>query len=511
MPRTAQALNKLTAVLARVDALERELAHVRDELCVAKTTITRLHKEKLAAERRAEIAEAKLSVAERRIGELESKLLSAHKNSSTSSKASSTDSDHQPRRYSTRQRSDRPTGGQVGHEGAGRDWSPVPDTVVDHRPEVCSSCGGSLAEATWKVAERRQVMDVEVRRVITEHRVHTARCACGTKTRASFPRTVPGNISFGPGVRAGVLALSGVGKLPHRVTAELASAIFGIEISPGVLDTWRRQLAESLFSWDTRTVELLKAAAVVGADESPVRVTGMKNAHAHVAVTEKLTRFHLAGRKKDDITSGGILENHTGRLVTDCLPSYWSIGVAAHQACLAHLIRELTFFDEAFAPDPATATPAAHPHRGFSALAALLSESIHHRNEAATSGVPPGTGDFPARFDALVEGTAVRFKDHPHTRTDKDALALLRRLSRLAGNGELFCFMEDLEIPPTNNASEQALRPWKVRQRRSGCFRSEVAAREWLRIAGYLDTARKNGVEPICALRLAVIGDPVMP
>jgi len=93
--------------------------------------------------------------------------------------------------------------------------------------------------------------------------------------------------------------------------------------------------------------------------------------------------------------------------------------------------------------------------------------------------------------------------------TLKAALVLLRRLRRL--HADLWGFLDDFGVPPTNNGSEQALRTWKVKQRRSGTFRSEDAARQWLLIGSYLDTCRKHGHTPEQALDAALAGRPFVP
>lgn len=149
-----------------------------------------------------------------------------------------------------------------------------------------------------------------------------------------------------------------------------------------------------------------------------------------------------------------------------------------------------------------------HPQPGFAKAAKSLRGAIHRHNEAASTQRAPGPGGHPARFKKLLD---VIQTDIALPKTDTDALTLVARLRRLVDNRELFAFLTEPDVPPTNNWSEQALRPWKVRQRRSECFRSEAAAKQWFRIAGYADTARKKGVGPIESLRLAVVGTPVMP
>jgi transposase len=66
-----------------------------------------------------------------------------------------------------------------------------------------------------------------------------------------------------------------------------------------------------------------------------------------------------------------------------------------------------------------------------------------------------------------------------------------------------------LSVPFTSNGSERDLRMLKVRQKVSGCFRTEAGAREFCRVRGYLSTARKQGYALPHALERVLAGKPL--
>jgi hypothetical protein len=66
----------------------------------------------------------------------------------------------------------------------------------------------------------------------------------------------------------------------------------------------------------------------------------------------------------------------------------------------------------------------------------------------------------------------------------------------------LFPFLYDWKIPPDNNASERAVRTFKVKQKVSGLFRSPEGANAFDVIRSIIDTTLKNAQNVLQALAL---------
>ena len=88
------------------------------------------------------------------------------------------------------------------------------------------------------------------------------------------------------------------------------------------------------------------------------------------------------------------------------------------------------------------------------------------------------------------------------TPTQTEGLNLLARYQKIAPN--LLLFLEDETIPPTNNASEQALR-WSVIFRKiTNGFRSEWGADLFAMIRSLVNTARRQDLSAFEAISLAL-------
>jgi len=93
----------------------------------------------------------------------------------------------------------------------------------------------------------------------------------------------------------------------------------------------------------------------------------------------------------------------------------------------------------------------------------------------------------------------------------KQSLAynLIRRLRER--RNEVLRFLTDRRVPFDNNQAERDLRIPKLKQKASGCFRSDTGAGDFAIIRSYLSTLRKQSDDLFNPLVLTFQGRPPMP
>jgi transposase len=449
-----------------------------------------------------------LEQANARIKQLEGQVA---KDSRNSSKPPSSNGFKEPKRKtkSLREKSGKKSGGQPGHAGKTLMMVEHPDHTVLLTPERCEYCQQDLATASLARRERVQQFDLpSVHLQVTEYQVEVKVCpCCRTETRADLPDGLtPASVQYGPNVKTLAVYLACVHLLPLARVCQILSDLFGTTFSEASVLAACQQSARAL----VLVLEMIKTALlkskVLHNDETGFRVN-KKRWWLHVAATVWFT-LYLAHPKrgKEAIDAMGILPHFRGTSLHDSFASYLHY-LCIHALCLAHYLRELTFIFEHYGQLWAKEMKAL--------LLEIKADVEFARQEGKTSLPEATTQDFERRYKEIVQ-TGLAANPPPPKPVGKkgpskksDALNLLIRLHQY--QDMILRFMHDFTVPFDNNLAESDLRMMKLRQKISGCFRTEAGVALFCDLRSYLSTMQKQGVHLLTALRSAIVGSPLLP
>ncbi|MEM9165340.1 MAG: transposase, partial [Cyanobacteria bacterium P01_F01_bin.4] len=178
-----------------------------------------------------------------------------------------------------------------------------------------------------------------------------------------------------------------------------------------------------------------------------------------------------------------------------------------HFLCNAHHLRELQFILERYGQWWA--------YQMSLLLVTILGQVQVAKAQGKPTLAPEQLQAFEARYAAILEqGFAANPipqppPDAPKKRGRPKRSPPYNLLERLRSQkASVLGFMVDFEVPFDNNQAERDLRMMKLKQKISGCFRSENGAGMFCRIRGYLSTLRKQERNILDALIGLFSGDP---
>jgi transposase len=459
--------------------------------------------------------EAVVALFERTIGELATRVAALEdqlaKNSRNSSKPPSSDGMSKPAPKSLRKPSGKKRGGQPGHQGKTLLATQEPDHICIHPVAECAHCHTALDEVPADGHVKRQVYDLPPVRVeVTEHQAEIKCCPhCGETTQGEFPPGVTEPVQYGPHLKGQAVYFNQQHHIPLERTAEILEDLYGHAPSEAVVIAACAAVETATAPvHDAVKAHLIDTVEPVHCDETGMRVVG-KLHWAHVTSTEHVTYIELhAKRGTAALDAIDILSQRTGLVIHDGYSSYDKYPDLIHGRCNAHHLRELIFIEEQYQQTwagelatllvtikDAVAETLAH---GFTALPAdQQSDFEQHYDELLAQGVlaNPPPPDPPEK----KRGRKKQSK----------AKNLIDRLQ--AHKPEVLAFMYDFKVPFDNNLAERDLRMVKVKQKVSGCFRTENGGRTFCRIRSYISTVRKNGQRVLVALESALLGEPFYP
>lgn len=435
------------------------------------------------------------------------------KNSRNSSKPPSGDG-FEKRTKSLRGKSHRRSGGQQGHPGNRLEWSEQVDEVVTHQVSVCSHCGEPLASVSALGTDRRQVHELpSLAMQVIEHQAEIKCCpACQLHTRASFPPAVNTPVQYGQRVKGVMMYLMAHQLLPSERSCELLSDLFNCSISDGTLYNVRAKCFEQLAPVEAQIKASVERSAVAHFDETSLRVNKQLK-WLHVACSERFTYYFVhAKRGRAAMDEMAILPHFSGVSVHDGWRSYAHYA-CTHALCNAHHLRELRFIVERYEQPWADEM--------MTLLIDIKTAVAVAQSDGLTALPADQLADFETCYQLLLEDGLAANPPPPVAQQDEAAPKkrgpkkqsppknLLDRLSQ--HQAAVLGFMHDFRVPFDNNQAERDIRMMKLKQKISGCFRSDTGAKQFCRIRGYISTLRKQKLNVLEGLTSTFTATPMLP
>ena len=186
----------------------------------------------------------------------EIKLLKNGRKSDTSSTPSSQDYGNS-NKYNLREKSNRKSGGQIGHKGSSLKMSEKPDEIQKHIPKYCKQCGEEFnTDSVFELHQRKQeVVIPPIKPRFIEYQSYRCTCSkCNTQTTTDLPSHLKANIQYGANIQALITYLSVYQYMPSNRINKYLKDIMNIPISEGTI----YNIIESMSNKATPVYEVIK-------------------------------------------------------------------------------------------------------------------------------------------------------------------------------------------------------------------------------------------------------------
>jgi transposase len=432
-------------------------------------------------------------------------------NSQNSSKPPSQDGYAKPRPKSLRIISGKKPGGQPGHTGYTLKPVEKPDFTEIHLVSICPcGCGSDLSKEPVLAFESRQVFDLPPQKlIVTEHKVEVKRCpVSGKLVHTPWPTGVTAPVQYGPNYLAWLTYLNTQQFIPLARIDQMSFDLFGQHVSEDTVINSTRDIGQALHPFSVAMKALLLLAPVLHADETGLRVL-KKLYWLHILSTQTLTWYGVHEKRgREAVDHFGILPKFKNRLVHDCWQTYLDLA-CLHALCNAHILRELTFIHEVCGQAWA---------KKLIDLLVDMNKKREEQKKVASCFPEVQLLEWHQQYQDIVhEGREanppiIPPPDAPKKRGRKKQTKAQNLIERLEKYEEcVLAFLEDFQIPFTNNQGEQDARMQKVKQKVSGCFRTFEGAELFALIRSYISTVRKQGRSVFQELKAALHGNPFIP
>jgi transposase len=377
----------------------------------------------------------------------------------------------------------------------------VHEQVTVSTVSFCDVCAEDLTDTPCLHHERRTQIDIVFEKVVEHVDAEIKQCPiCKTTVKGKFPADMHGPLQYGGGLKAFVINLLVCQMVSLNRVQKLVNAMIGEVIAESTLLKFVMRLHQALEAWELDAIGQILKAPAINVDETSLRVD-KRNHWLHVYSAGDITlKFLHRKRGKAAIEAIDIIPRYGGKIIHDCWASYLSYLHCGHGLCGSHLLRELTFIFES------------NGYAWARNMKRLLQETCVKVSKSEEKKLADkDLANLQKRYRAILTRGAKELPvipPKPSGKRGKLAKSAAHNLLERMQTHEVsvLLFAKDPHVSFTNNRAEQDLRMSKVKQKVSGCFRTESYALAYCRISSYLQTMANKGYNPLIAVQMALAG-----
>ena len=375
------------------------------------------------------------------------------------------------------------------HAGCHRPLHPNPTQRRDVLADRCEHCRADVSAVPQVAVHAYDRIEIpEIVPDVTRVTLHGGFCpCCRRRFRAAPPAGLASGSPFGPNLRAFVLYLRFAQAIPFERLARLMSDLLGLQISEGALANMLEASGGAFARQSSLIRDRLLSGTILQSDETSARV-GKKTWWTWVFHNGDSACFLIRPSRGKAVVGEFLGAMRPDFWVSDRFGAQMGWARTGHQACLAHLLRDVQYAidagDVSFAPG----------------IKNLLKQAVaigHRRARLAASTLAVYAAKLEAKLDRLLQIEPANWQGQK----------LLRIIKKYRQN--LFVFVTNLALPPTNNGSEQALRPCVIFRKITNCFRSQWGAKLYADVRSVFETARRRGIPILQSIRLTLDERPL--
>jgi len=377
----------------------------------------------------------------------------------------------------------------------------VVETIALSKVHSCEICGEDLQQCPTQGVERRTKIDIIFEKVVDHIDAEIKQCPhCEAINKGTFPADRQGQLQYGDGIKAFIINLLVMQMVSLNRVQKLVKSMMGTIIAEATLLRFILRLHQALEEWEQVGIEKILSTPAIHVDETSLRVD-KKNHWIHVYSSGDWTlKFLHRKRGLEAIKDISIIPRYGGVIIHDCWASYLSYKHCGHGLCGSHLLRELTFIVES------NGYPwARNMKRLLQETCQKVAQSKEKKlDDKAYANLQKRYRNIMTRGEKQLPPIPPKPSGKRGKLAKSDAHNLWERLRD--NEAAVLLFAKNPHVSFTNNRAEQDLRMAKVKQKISGCFRTQLYAHAYCRISSYLQTMANKGYNPLVAIQMALAG-----